>query len=195
MVWILAFLLPLVAGVVHARRAREAHRSLARSCEIVLRYLAAFGPATTSDIRTWSRLTGLREVVERLRPGLRTFRDERGRELFDLPDAPRPGADMPAPPGLMADYENLYLGYADRSRFGDLTLESLAPDPRYFLAAMTADGMVVGYWRLDARASEPEIALRPRPGIGKDPLKALKSEGDRLLADLCGGRGRITIIA
>ena len=137
----------------------------------------------------------LAPVFERLRKRLVSFTAESGRELFDLPDAPRPGADIPAPPRLMADYENLYLGYADRSRFGDLALESLAPDPRYFLAAMTSDGMVVGYWRLDARASEPDIVLRPRPGIRKSDLKALKSEGGRLLADLCGGRGRITIIA
>ena len=82
----------------------------------------AFGPASVMDAQVWSGVPRLAPVFERLRKRLVSFTAESGRELFDLPDAPRPGAEIPAPPRLMADYENLYLGYADRSRFGDLTL-------------------------------------------------------------------------
>jgi hypothetical protein len=78
---------------------------------LVLRYLGAFGPARVADIQVWSGLTRLREVAERL--PLRAFRGEAGQALYDLPDAPRPSEDTPAPPRFLPEYDNLLLSHND----------------------------------------------------------------------------------
>src|SRR6266542_3686382 len=81
-----------------------------------LRYFAAFGPASVQDFQSWAGLGPMRAVVEELRPKLRTFRDERGRELFDLPKAPRPADDEEAPVRFLPEFDNVLLGSAERAR-------------------------------------------------------------------------------
>jgi hypothetical protein len=117
--------------------------------QLVLRYLGAFGPATVRDVAAWSRLTGLRAAVERLRPSLVTFRDEQGAELFDLPSAPRPGGDVPAPVRLVAEFDNLVLSHADRSRvISAASAKRFYPVNGVIPGSVLIDGFVAGMWRV-----------------------------------------------
>jgi hypothetical protein len=127
--------------------------------DVITRYVAAFGPATVQDAATWSRYTGLREVFERLRPTLRTYHDENGREYFDVPDGPLPDAETPAPARLLPQYDNVLLSHKDRSRFvnGDLaTMNSIWMGQLGFVGSVLVDGMLAGMWRLEVpkRSSE-----------------------------------------
>lgn len=161
--------------------------------EIVVRYLAAFGPATVADVATWSRLTGLREVVERLRPRLRTFRDEYGRELFDLPDAPWPAAETPAPPRFLPEYDNVLLSHEDRSRFISRDLRArLSRLPGLGHGAVLHDGFVCGAWRLDrdAFSGSATLVVRHVAGLTKRATAAVADEGRRLVRFLAADADR-----
>ncbi|MEO5842123.1 MAG: winged helix DNA-binding domain-containing protein [Acidimicrobiales bacterium] len=127
--------------------------------EVVLRYLRAFGPATVADVGVWSRLTGLREVLERLQPQLRIFRDERGRELFDLPDAPRPDVDTPAPPRFLPEYDNVLLSHADRTRFVDPRAVGRPWDAPVVRGTVLADGLIAGTWHIDRDRNDDSVTL------------------------------------
>jgi Winged helix DNA-binding domain len=118
--------------------------------EVALRYLGGFGPASVMDMQNWSGLTRLKEVFERLRPKLVTFRDESGRELFDLPDAPRPDADVPAPVRLLGEYDNVLLGHADRRRIipEDFPWAAMLEEG-HFVLPLLVDGMLRATWRIE----------------------------------------------
>jgi hypothetical protein len=150
---------------------------------VVFRYLAAYGPATTSDIRTWCGLTGLREAVERLRPQLRTFRDERGRELFDVPDGPLPDPETPAPPRFLPEYDNILLSHADRTRIGsderrERLLAGAGIGPNTFLI----DGFVGGTWRITEDRTSATLLLDSLIPLRYDQRTALEEEGYGMLA-------------
>jgi winged helix DNA-binding protein len=118
---------------------------------VVLRYLAAFGPATVADIGSWSRLTGMREVVDRLKRKLRRLTDENGRELWDVPDAPRPDPETPAPVRFLPEYDNILLSHADRSRFFPETVTNHSIGlGRTINGTALHDGLVCATWRLES---------------------------------------------
>ncbi|MDF2759726.1 MAG: hypothetical protein K0S99_2358 [Thermomicrobiales bacterium] len=156
--------------------------------DLVLRYLAAFGPATVGDIRTWSRLTGLRPVLERLRPHLRTFRDERGRELFDLPGAPHPDPETPASPRFLPEYDNILLSHDDRVR--------IIPDNRGLpmpagrggeLGSLLVDGFLGGMWRITRGRGKATLVIEAGGPWTKAEETAVVEEGARLLAFVAAG--------
>jgi len=150
--------------------------------ELVLRYLAAFGPATVRDVQAWSGLTRLREAVERLRPGLVTFRDEEGRELLDLPGAPRPGPGTSAPPRFLPEYDNVLLGHADRTRILAEEHRRLVFTENAIRATFLVDGFVRGTWARDRATGE--LDLRPFEPLPTKDAAAVLREGERLLAFL-----------
>jgi hypothetical protein len=149
--------------------------------ELVTRYLGAFGPATVRDVQAWSGLTGLKAVLEQLRPSLVSFRDEQGAELFDLPTAPRPGGEVPAPARLVAEFDNLVLSHAERSRVISAeatrrlyTVNGVIP------GSVLIDGFVAGMWRLARNRDVATVTIEMfGPASERDTLTA---EAERVLA-------------
>ncbi|MFE7645267.1 winged helix DNA-binding domain-containing protein [Streptomyces phaeoluteigriseus] len=149
---------------------------------VVARYLAAFGPASVKDMQTWSGLTRLREAFERLRPRLVTFRDDYGVELFDLPDAPRPDPDTPAPPRFLPEFDNLLLSHADRARVVPPEHRGRSWQGNQAYCTLLVDGFLAGVWKLDADA----LVVEPFAPLGKERRQEVTAEGERLLKAMYG---------
>jgi hypothetical protein len=123
---------------------------------LVLRYLAAFGPASVADVQNWSGLTRLAEVADRLRPSLRTLRAADGRELFDLPSGSLPAEDVPAPVRFLPQYDNVLLGHADRSRVVPPDARALF-DEEFHWSPVLVDGRLRAVWRVDRRTGHLHV--------------------------------------
>jgi hypothetical protein len=147
------------------------------------------------DVQAWSWLTRLRSVVEGLRPGLRTFRDEAGRELFDLPDAPRPDPDTPAPVRFLPQFDNLLLSHADRSRvIGDAFRQRLLSNGNQTFGTVLVDGFVAATWRAVRGNSPATLRITPLERLGKADVAAVETEGGRLLALLAPAGGDVQVL-
>ncbi|MEU3720635.1 winged helix DNA-binding domain-containing protein [Streptomyces californicus] len=148
--------------------------------ELVRRYLAAHGPAATADLRAWSGLAGLPAAVAAVRDELVRFRDERGRELLDLPDAPRPAPDTPAPVRFLPAFDNAILGYQERGRIIDDEHRGLSVAGE---RVVLVDGRVSATWRVVEGAVTVE-PLRPLSGADR---AAVADEGREVASFLSDG--------
>lgn len=152
---------------------------------LALRYLAAFGPATVADLRAWSGLSGLPRAVAAIRERLIAFRDEHGRELLDLPDAPRPDPDTPAPVRFLPAFDNAILGYHDRGRIIDDAHRGLSVTGA---RVVLVDGRVAATWTVEAGT----VAVTPLRHLSPAEHDAVTEEGRELasfLSDDDGGKG------
>ncbi len=148
---------------------------------LVRRYLAAFGPASAADARLWSGLAGLREVFDYLRPELRLFADPSGKELFDLPDAPRPDEDVPAPVRLLPEFDATLLAHADRSRIMTADVRRRVCDGAAVASTVLVDGTVTGTWTAKRTADTVTLTVRPFRPLSPTDRSAIEAEAERLL--------------
>lgn len=144
---------------------------------LVRRYLTAYGPAATADLRAWSGLAGLPAAVAAMRGELVSFRDERGRELLDLPGLPRPDAATPAPVRFLPAFDNAVLGYHDRGRVIDDAHRGLSVTGA---RVVLVDGRAAATWEFEDGA----VAVTPLRRFSRAERTAAAEEGSALASFL-----------
>jgi hypothetical protein len=149
---------------------------------LVFRYLAAFGPASVTDIQTWSGLPKLKDALDKLKPELQIYRDEGKRELFDLPDMPLPDADEPAPERFLPEYDNLLLSHQKRTRVvaDEYRKQVYLPGLRV-ASTILVDGFVRGAWKIEQKKGVATLTITPFAALTKQNRAALTDEGERLI--------------
>ncbi|APB00854.1 winged helix DNA-binding domain-containing protein [Nocardia seriolae] len=145
---------------------------------LIRRYLAAYGPATIADIQEFAGVTRLSEAMTRLGPELVVLRDDSGRELFDLPEAPLADPDLPAPIRFLPAFDNSCLGHRDRTRIiGDEDRRRIAKIASGGVPFYLVDGFVHGRWDLDGST----IRVTPWHPLSKATEAAVRAEAEHLL--------------
>ena len=160
----------------------DAHDPTEARAEVFRRYLAAFGPASRRDIVAWSMMhvPEIDRALERMEP-LRRFRDEQGRELYDVPRAPLPDPEMPAPVRFLPKWDNVLLAFADRTRvlpeqFRKTVIRQNGDVAQTFLV----DGFVAGMWRVD----NGRVVTEPLAALSRSAQREVRDEAARLDAFL-----------
>ena len=167
----------LAAGARGLRLGAEADRR-----PLVRRYLGAFGPATPADMQTWSGLGGLKATFDAMRDELVVLAGPGRGELFDLPDAPRPGADVPAPPRLLPEFDSLVLAHKDRSRvLADEHRAAIVTKNLRIRATFLLDGQVRGTWRIERAARRATLTLEPFGSLPRRWSRELRAEAEAML--------------
>ncbi|MCC6458401.1 MAG: AlkZ family DNA glycosylase [Caldilineaceae bacterium] len=148
---------------------------------LILRYLAAFGPARVTDMQTWSGLPKLKEVFETLRPELVTYRDEQGVELFDLSQMPLPAPDLPVPVRFLPEFDNLLLSHSNRTRVvaDEFRKKVYLPGLRVS-ATILVDGFVAGAWKVEKKKGLASLVIQPFGPLTQPDRQALREEGEAL---------------
>jgi hypothetical protein len=155
---------------------------------LVRRYLAAYGPATVADIAAWSGLTGVREIVERIRGELRIYADDRGRELFDVPGARLPDPGTPVPARFLPEFDTVLVAHADRRRV-------IPAERQAYVGAnlgrpfVLLDGLVAGWWRIVRSRDGLRLVVQPFERLGAKQRATLEAEGGALLDFAAAGEG------
>ena len=151
--------------------------------QMVVRYLAAFGPASVMDLQTWSGLTRLREITHRMASRLRRYRNEAGRELLDLPDRALPDPDVPAPVRFLPDFDNVLLSHADRTRIVDDDVRKRLQTSNGVLpGTVLVDGRVAASWAIERDKRVATLVVTPFAPLSRAVPQAVVTEGEALLA-------------
>lgn len=147
---------------------------------LVRRYLGGFGPAPQTDIANWAGLpvSEIAAALERLR--LRRFRSETGGELVDLPSAPLPDPETPAPVRFLPTWDATLLAHARRTGILPEEFRSRVFSTKTPHSAQTflVDGAVAGTWRHE----RGRIELEPFQRLDRATKRELDEEADRLAA-------------
>lgn len=151
--------------------------------DLVLRYLAAFGPASVADFQRWSAMTRTAPVFDSLRDRLTVYHDQNGRELFDVAGTVLPDPDTPAPVALVGPFDNLLLGHADKTRIISKDHEKRVFGPNAIIrGTYLVDGEVAGAWKVDrSRKSRVRMTIEPFTPLSGQHTDELVHRAEELL--------------